>query len=149
MGVTVALSKAVSRMTEHAIKIDRLDHLVLTVRDVEAALRFYESVLGMRRESFGEGRVALHFGRQKINVHPHPTPVDIVAKDPRPGTADLCFIAQTPLETVIAHLEASGVEIELGPIERTGAQGPIASVYFRDPDGNLIEVSNYRGVTIS
>ena len=132
-----------SRMTKPVIEIDRLDHLVLTVRDIETTLRFYETVLGMRRESFGAGRVALRFGRQKINVHPHPTPVDIVAKDPRPGTADLCFIAETPLEAVIAHLEASGVEIELGPVERTGAQGPIRSLYLRDPDGNLIEVSNY------
>ena len=132
-------------MTDNAIKIDRLDHLVLTVRDVEASLRFYERVLGMRRESFGAGRVALHFGRQKINLHPHPTPVDIVAKDPRPGTADLCFIAGTPLEAVIAHLKSCGVEIEMGPIARTGAQGPIRSVYFRDPDGNLIEVANYEG----
>ena len=128
-----------------AIVIERLDHLVLTARDVEVTLTFYERVLGMRREVFGEGRAALHFGCQKINVHPHPTDVEIVAKDPRPGTADLCFIAETPLETVIAHLEACGVVIEMGPIQRTGAQGPILSVYIRDPDGNLIEVSNYVG----
>ncbi len=126
-----------------AIEIDRLDHLVLTVRDVETTLRFYESVLGMRRESFGAGRTALHFGRQKINVHPYPSDVEIVAKDPRPGTADLCFIARTPIEAVIAHLKACGVEIEMGPVERTGAQGSMRSLYLRDPDGNLIEVSNY------
>jgi catechol 2,3-dioxygenase-like lactoylglutathione lyase family enzyme len=125
------------------IEIERLDHLVLTVRDVEATLRFYESVLGMRRESFGAGRVALRFGCQKINVHPYPSDVEIVAKDPRPGTADLCFIAEMPIEAVIAHLAACGVAVELGPVERTGAQGPIRSVYIRDPDGNLIEVSNY------
>ena len=125
-----------------AIVIERLDHLVLTARDVEATLGFYERALGMRREVFEGGRAALHFGRQKINVHPHPTDVEIVAKDPRPGTADLCFIAETPLAAVIAHLEACGVAIEMGPIQRTGAQGPILSLYIRDPDGNLIEISN-------
>ncbi len=125
------------------ITLDRLDHLVLTVRDIDATCRFYESVLGMRRESFGEGRIALHFGRQKINLHPYPSPVEIVAKDPRPGSADLCFVTETPIAQVAAHLEACGVEIEMGPVERTGAEGTLRSVYCRDPDGNLIEVSNY------
>ncbi len=125
------------------ITLDRLDHLVLTVRDIEATCRFYESVLGMRRESFEEGRIALHFGRQKINLHPYPSPVEIVAKDPRPGTADLCFVTETPIAQVAAHLEACGVAIEMGPVERTGAQGPMTSLYCRDPDGNIIEVSNY------
>ncbi len=125
------------------IVLDRLDHLVITVRDVEAACRFYETVLGMCRETFGEGRVALHFGRQKINVHPYPSPIEIVAKDPSPGTADLCFIAETPIEEVIAHLTSCKIEIEIGPVERTGAEGTLRSVYCRDPDGNLIEVSNY------
>lgn len=130
-------------MSEPGISIDRLDHLVLTVRDIGATCGFYESVLGMRRESFEDGRVSLHFGRQKINLHPYPSPVEIVAEDPRPGTADLCFIAETPLEAVIAHMKTCGVEIEMGPVERTGAEGPMTSVYFRDPDGNLIEISNY------
>ncbi len=125
------------------ITLDRLDHLVLTVRDIEATCRFYESVLGMRRESFEEGWIALHFGRQKINLHPYPSPVEIVAKDPRPGTADLCFVTETPIAQVAAHLEACGVAIEMGPVERTGAQGPMTSLYCRDPDGNIIEVSNY------
>lgn len=125
------------------IVIDQLDHLVITVRDVAATLGFYERVLGMRREVFAGRRYALHFGRQKMNVHPYPSDVEIVAKDPRPGTADLCFIAETPLDDVIAHLEACGVDVEMGPIQRTGARGEIRSVYFRDPDGNLIEVSNY------
>ena len=129
-----------------AIALDRLDHLVLTVRDVEATLSFYERVLGMRRDVFGDGRTALHFGRQKINLHPYPSDVEIVAKDPRPGTADLCFIAETPLDEVIAHLQDCGVDIEMGPIARTGAQGPITSVYIRDPDGNLIEVSNIAAI---
>ena len=131
-------------MADDGIVLDRLDHLVLTVRDVEATCRFYEAALGMRRESFGEGRVALHFGRQKINVHPYPSPVEIVAKDPRPGSADLCLIADTPIEKVAAHLESLGIDIEMGPIERTGAQGALMSIYCRDPDGNLIEVSNYK-----
>ena len=126
------------------IILDRLDHLVLTVRDIEATCRFYETALGMRREEFGAGRVALHFGRQKINVHPYPSPVEIVAEDPRPGSADLCFIAETPLAEVTKHLKACGVAIERGPVERTGAEGTLRSVYCRDPDGNLIEVSNYR-----
>ena len=131
-------------MSGDSILLDRLDHIVLTVRDVEATCRFYERALGMRRQSFGEGRVALHFGRQKINLHPHPSPIDPKAATPTPGSADLCFIAETPIAEVIARLEACGVTIESGPAARTGAQGPMTSVYFRDPDGNLIEVSNYR-----
>ncbi len=130
-------------MSGDGIVLDRLDHLVITARDVAATCRVYEAALGMRREDFGAGRVALHFGRQKINVHPYPSPVEIVAQDPRPGTADLCFIAETPIEAVAAHLESLGIEIEMGPIERTGAQGRLISIYCRDPDGNLIEVSNY------
>ncbi len=125
------------------ITIDRLDHLVLTVRDMEATLAFYEGVLGMRRETFGEGREALHFGRQKINLHPHPTPVDLVAETPVPGSADLCFVTEQPLEAVVAHLEACGVPIECGPGQRTGAEGPMTSVYCRDPDDNLIEIARY------
>ena len=128
--------------TGSRITLERLDHLVLTVRDIEAACAFYERVLGMTRETFGEGRTALRFGRQKINLHPHPSPIDPKAAAPRPGSADLCFIAETPVEQVLAHLEACGVAVEAGPVPRTGAQGPITSVYFRDPDGNLIEVSN-------
>ncbi len=129
-------------MAGDGIVLDRLDHLVLTVRDVEASCRFYQAALGMRREEFGAGRVALHFGRQKINLHPYPSPVEIVAKDPRPGTADLCFVTATPIEAAAAHLESLGIEIEMGPIERTGAQGRLHSIYCRDPDGNLIEIAN-------
>ena len=131
-------------MTGERIVLERLDHLVLTVRDVEASCRFYQAALGMRREGFGEGRVALHFGRQKINLHPYPSPVEIVAQDPRPGTTDLCFVTETPIEAAVAHLESLGIEIEMGPIERTGAQGRLESIYCRDPDGNLIEIANYK-----
>ncbi len=131
-------------MSGDGIVLDRLDHLVLTVRDVDASCRFYEAALGMRQEEFGAGRVALHFGRQKINLHPYPSPVEIVAQDPRPGTADLCFVTETPIEAAVAHLESLGIEIEMGPIERTGAQGTLDSIYCRDPDGNLIEIANYK-----
>ena len=122
--------------------IDRLDHLVLTVRDLEATSAFYRRALGMTRETFGAGRVALHFGRQKINLHPAGGAFDPKAAQPTPGSADLCFITKTPIEQVAAHLEACGIPIEEGPVARTGAQGPIVSLYLRDPDGNLIEVSN-------
>lgn len=125
------------------IELDRLDHFVLTVRDVEASCDFYEKVLGMSREVFDLGRIALHYGRQKINIHPYPSPIEPKAAVPSPGSADLCFVAVTPMEEVIAHLTARNVPIEDGPVARSGAVGPMTSVYFRDPDGNLIEVSNY------
>lgn len=131
--------------TDPPVSLDRLDHLVLTVRDIEATCAFYERVLGMRRVGFGAGRVALRFGRQKINLHPDPSPHDPVADKPTVGSADLCFITETPLADVVAHLKACDVAIIGGPIARTGAEGPIESVYLRDPDGNLIEVSNERG----
>ena len=129
-------------MTGNAIALERLDHLVLTVRDIEATCAFYETVLGMRRESFGMSRVALHFGRQKINLHQAGREFEPKARTPTPGSADLCVLAATPIAEVVAHLEALGVAIEEGPVARTGAEGPFSSVYFRDPDGNLIEVSN-------
>lgn len=125
------------------MKIDRLDHLVLTVRDIDATIDFYVGVLGMETVSFGAGRRALAFGRQKINLHAASAPLAPHAATPVPGSADLCLITETPLAEVIAHLQRIGVAIEQGPVPRTGATGPILSVYFRDPDGNLIEVSNY------
>ena len=123
--------------------IDRLDHLVLTVRDLEATSAFYQRALGMTRETFGAGRVALHFGRQKINLHPAGHEFEPRARNPTPGSGDLCLITEASPESVVAHLRACGVAIELGPVERTGATGAIRSVYFRDPDDNLIEVSSY------
>jgi catechol 2,3-dioxygenase-like lactoylglutathione lyase family enzyme len=125
--------------------IDHLDHLVLTVADVEATAAFYERVLGMTSVSFGAGRRALAFGVQKINLHAHGREFEPKATRPTPGSADLCFITSTPLDEVQAHLAAQGVAVEEGPIQRTGAMGPILSVYFRDLDGNLIEVSNRLG----
>lgn len=125
------------------ITIDRLDHMVLTVADIDATCDFYGRVLGMEEVVFGGGRVALGFGKQKINLHPAGNEYDPRAKHPVPGSGDLCLITETPLDDVIAHLEAEGVEIIEGPVAKTGATGPITSVYFRDPDENLIEVSNY------
>ena len=126
------------------MQIDRLDHLVLTVRDMAATIAFYTKVLGMEEVTFGEGRKALVFGRQKINLHAAGREFEPKAEAPTPGSADLCFIVNDPLEAVAAHLAAHGVET-LGPASpRTGATGPITSLYLRDPDGNLIELSNYR-----
>lgn len=125
------------------IRIDRLDHLVLTVASIEESCEFYSGVLGMTVETFGEGRKALSFGSQKINLHQAGLEFEPKAMRPTPGSADLCFIAETPLDAVIAHLEAMAVPIEQGPVERTGAMGQIRSVYFRDPDQNLVELSNY------
>ncbi|MBB3287380.1 MULTISPECIES: VOC family protein [unclassified Rhizobium] len=124
------------------IRIDHLDHLVLTVASIEESCDFYTRVLGMGIETFAEGRKALTFGNQKINLHRAGHEFEPKAERPTPGSADLCFISTTPLGDVIAHLQAEGVAIEEGPVRRTGATGPILSVYFRDPDQNLIEVSN-------
>jgi len=123
-------------------KIDRIDHLVLTVKDIDATCDFYARVLGMRRIAF-EGRVALAFGRQKINLHLAGREFEPKALRPTPGSGDFCLITETPLAAVIEHLKACAVSIEKGPATRTGATGPILSVYFRDPDANLVEVSNY------
>lgn len=127
-----------------AIAIDRIDHIVLTVRDVEETCRFYVKVLGMEETTFGNRRKALKFGRQKINLHQKGREFEPKAAVPEPGSADICFITETQLPQAIAHLQACGVEIEEGPVMRTGAAGPIESIYFRDPDGNLLEVSNVK-----
>jgi catechol 2,3-dioxygenase-like lactoylglutathione lyase family enzyme len=126
-----------------AITIARLDHFVLTVRDVDATCDFYTRVLGMQVMKFGAGRTALKFGAQKINLHPVDNSITLKAQHPAPGSADFCFISDTPIPEVVAHVKACGVAIEVGPSERAGALGTIMSVYFRDPDMNLIEVSNY------
>ncbi len=125
------------------MQIDRLDHLVLTVRDVEATCAFYTRVLGMRVVTFGAGRRALVFGRQKINLHPAGYEYEPKATHPTPGSADLCFITTDSTAAVLAHLHACGILVEDGPVARSGATGPIESLYFRDPDGNLIEVAHY------
>ena len=124
------------------IVLDHLDHLVLTVADLDRAIAFYRDVLGMGVETFGADRKALMFGRQKINLHLAGHEFEPKAWRPTAGSADLCFIAATPLAQVIDHLQAHGVTIVEGPVRRTGATGPILSVYLRDPDQNLIEISN-------
>jgi catechol 2,3-dioxygenase-like lactoylglutathione lyase family enzyme len=125
------------------MSIRAIDHLVLTVADIDATVEFYEQ-LGMRREIFGEGRVALHFGDQKLNLHLAGAEIAPHAREPTPGSADLCFLIDGRLSDLEAALADAGVPIELGPVERTGAQGPIRSLYLRDPDGNLVELSESR-----
>jgi catechol 2,3-dioxygenase-like lactoylglutathione lyase family enzyme len=124
------------------MRIDRLDHLVLTVADIDRTVAFYRAVLGMRPETFGAGRIALRFGDSKINLHQVGKEFEPKARQPVPGSADLCFISADPLEDVLATLAAHGVPVEEGPVERTGATGRLRSVYLRDPDGNLLEISN-------
>lgn len=126
-----------------AILIDRIDHLVLTVFDLERTIDFYARVLGMEPVSFAEGRRGLAFGRQKLNLHQAGREFEPKALKPGPGAIDLCFISETPLAQVMEELKRHGVAIIAGPVPKTGALGPMMSVYFRDPDGNLIEVSNY------
>ncbi|MEO1145291.1 MAG: VOC family protein [Cyanobacteria bacterium J06638_22] len=132
------MRKAISAV----VSITHLDHLVLTVRDVAATCDFYTRVLGMQRVTFGGDRIALHFGSQKINLHPLGKEIEPHAAQPTSGAADLCFLTATPLSDVVAHLADHGIEIIEGPVRRTGATGLIDSVYIRDPDGNLLELSN-------
>ncbi|MCC3702818.1 VOC family protein [Rouxiella badensis] len=124
------------------MKIENLDHLVLTVADIDSTIAFYHQILGFEVVTFKGSRQALTFGRQKINLHQRGKEFEPKAQAPTPGSADLCFISATPLDEVIAELIAHEVVIEEGPVERTGAQGAILSVYIRDPDFNLIEISN-------
>ncbi len=124
------------------MKIESLDHLVLTVRDFEATCEFYQKVLGMGLREFKPGRFALHFGDQKLNIHEMDMPVDKNVKHPTPGSADLCFLTKTPLEEVLLELKVLGIAIVEGQGQRTGAQGPIHSIYVYDPDENLIEIAN-------
>lgn len=125
------------------MEISHLDHLVLTVADIEKACDFYNKVLNFEVVSFGNSRKALKFGQQKINLHQAGKEFEPKAKHPTKGSADLCFIAKTPLDMIVKHLNDLGVQIEEGPIQRTGATGNIMSVYIRDLDDNLIEISNY------
>ena len=125
------------------MQIDRIDHIVITAFDIDRSIAFYSKVMGMQPVTFAGGRRGLSFGRQKINLHQAGREFEPKALKPMPGSMDLCFITETPLAEVISHLESHGVVIAQGPVEKTGALGPMMSVYFRDPDGNLIEVSNY------
>ena len=125
------------------MKITNIDHIVLTVKDIKKTVQFYKSILGMASETFGKGRVALKFGDQKINLHEEGHEFEPKANKPVPGSQDLCFITETKLKVAMEHVRNKGVDILEGPVARTGAIGSIVSFYFRDPDGNLIEVSNY------
>jgi catechol 2,3-dioxygenase-like lactoylglutathione lyase family enzyme len=126
-----------------SIKIQAIDHIVLTVQNIDRTCAFYTKMLGMQVATFGSGRKALLFGTQKINLHQYGHEIEPKAKLPTPGSADLCFITDTAMAEVVERFSLSGIEILEGPVPRTGATGPIMSVYTRDPDGNLIEVSSY------
>jgi catechol 2,3-dioxygenase-like lactoylglutathione lyase family enzyme len=130
------------------MKVDRIDHVVLTVADLERTIDFYCGVLGMRAVSFGEGRRALVFGDQKLNLHQAGREFEPKARRPAPGAIDICFTTDVPLDEVAAHLRAEGVAIELGPVDKVGARRALRSLYFRDPDGNLVEVSNEVGAPL-
>ena len=123
-------------------KIEALDHLVLTVADMAATIDFYTRVLGCTEVSYGAGRKALRFGNQKINLHPRRNDITLVAAQPTPGSADLCFLSSTPVAEWVIHLERHGVALEATPSKRVGATAAIVSIYLRDPDWNLIEISN-------
>ena len=125
------------------MRVDHLDHLVLTVKDIEASVSFYTRVLGMTETTFAGGRKALAFGSSKINLHEAGHEFEPKAAAPTPGSGDLCLIVDDDLDAVHAQLAAAGVMVEIGPVKRTGAVGEIISVYIRDPDQNLIELSNY------
>ena len=125
------------------MRISHLDHLVLTVAEIEATCNFYQHVLNFEVIEFGENRKALKFGSQKINLHQTGHEFEPKAAFPTQGSADLCFISETPIEHIIQDLKQLHIDIEQGPIQRTGVMGAILSVYIRDPDHNLIEISNY------
>ena len=120
-----------------------MDHLVLTVASVERTVAFYRDVLGLRAETFDDGRWALHFGEQKFNLHEEGHEFEPKAARATPGSVDICLVVATPIGSVVAELRAHGVPIVEGPVDRTGARGAIRSVYLRDPDGNLVELANY------
>jgi catechol 2,3-dioxygenase-like lactoylglutathione lyase family enzyme len=126
------------------MEVNRFDHVVLTVASIDATVDFYTRVLGMEALTFGRGRIALRFGTSKINLHQAGHEFEPKARHPTPGSMDLCFIVDDPIEDVPAQLAAAGVAVEEGPVPRTGATGEIISCYLRDPDGNLVELSNYR-----
>lgn len=127
--------------------IDRIDHIVLTVTDIEATTRFYERAFGFEREFFrgpeGQPRHAIRFGQYKINLQDRDTETPTKARVPTIGSGDFCLISSVPLDEFIAHLNAQDIAIDVGPVPRRGALGPIRSIYLRDPDGNLVEVAEY------
>jgi len=124
------------------MRVIQLDHIVLTVRDIARTVSFYTEVLGMQARTFGEGRTALHFGDQKLNLHPADRVLDPNVRHATPGSADVCFIVDEPLEHWMRHVGRHHVPIILGPVTRTGALGELRSIYLYDPDENLVELSN-------
>ena len=125
------------------MRLQRIDHVVFTVRDIDKACAFYSRALGMEVVTFGAGRKALQFGQCKINLHQHGQEFEPKAKNPAPGTQDICLVTDTSIPEVVKHLHSLGLEIIEGPAPRTGAIGAIESVYIRDPDGNLVEIAHY------
>ncbi len=125
-----------------AFQVNSFNHLVLTVKDIDRTCDFYQRGLGMKVQTASNGRTSLHFGPHKFNLHQQGHEIDPKAAHPTPGSADFCLITDTPLTEVIAHLAGENLTIELGPVHRDGATGPILSVYLRDPDQNLVEISN-------
>ncbi len=125
------------------MNISHIDHLVLTVTDIETTVSFYQRILGMEKQTFAHNRVALTFGNQKINLHQAGNGFEPKANAPSPGSADLCFVIQSPLSVAMQHVRDCGIEILEGPVTRTGATGSMMSFYFRDPDLNLIELCQY------
>lgn len=125
------------------VKVERIDHIVLTVEDVQRTVQFYVTVLGMEEKTYGQNFKTLAFGNQRINLHEKGMNAPLKAKHPTPGSGDICLVTTSPMSEVVTHLKKHGVAIEEGPIEREGALGRMESVYFRDPDHNLIEISVY------
>lgn len=124
------------------MRVESLDHIVFTVRDLQATIDFYTRALGMSEVTFAGGRKALAFGTQKINLHLAGKEFEPKADRPTPGSADVCFLTATPVEQAAAHLASLGIAVIEGPVARTGAVGPLRSIYVRDPDANLIEIAN-------
>uniref|UniRef100_F6WBN7 Glyoxalase domain-containing protein 5 n=1 Tax=Ornithorhynchus anatinus TaxID=9258 RepID=F6WBN7_ORNAN len=139
----ITFPRSHSHQTPTPFAIQRMDHLVMTVKNLEDTIAFYSKVLGTEVMTFKGNRKALSFGNQKFNLHEAGKEFEPKAHNPVPGSIDVCLITETPLDVVMEHLKACDVPVEEGPVSRTGAVGQILSVYFRDPDGNLIEVSNY------
>jgi catechol 2,3-dioxygenase-like lactoylglutathione lyase family enzyme len=136
--------------TSPKFSIHHIDHVVFTVKDPQTTADFYQRVAGMTPEHFGvnKERIALKFGEQKLNLHQAGNEFKPHATHPTPGSVDICFITKQPLNEVMQHVRQQGVTIEEGPVQRTGAQGPIQSFYFRDPDGNLVEIANYPAIAV-
>jgi catechol 2,3-dioxygenase-like lactoylglutathione lyase family enzyme len=136
-------SNTEDRWEESDMRVNHLDHLVLTVEGIQASIAFYTRVLGMQETTFGGGRKGLVFGQSKINLHQVNHEFEPKAAKPTPGSGDLCLVVDDDLDSVQTQLAVAGVAVEVGPVEQTGAHGHMVSVYFRDPDRNLIELSNY------